>query len=197
MLEIINLPKEFYTLWEKCIPFLEKGRPGDLEHAKDTVEFILNYKGNVDLDEDILIPMAMMHDIGHSAILQEHFKYVTGPEKIENGKLVHMLTGAKIAQDLLEAIDYNKQITKQIVNMISVHDFEQLNIENAKAAYDTPNKKIFHDIDILDRFNNERIEKMKKVYPDRQKILELIKEDLNNFFFDEFRQIAQQRFQVL
>ena len=49
------------------------GRPGDVEHAAEMVNFILEYRGNLNLDKYILIPVAMMYDIGHSAILPEYF----------------------------------------------------------------------------------------------------------------------------
>lgn len=101
MFKIKNLPAKYAKLWQKCVPLLKQGRPDDLNHAKETAEFILQYKGKLKFDQEILIPMAMMHDIGHSAILAEHFKYITGPDKLTNGKLAHMLIGAKIAQELL------------------------------------------------------------------------------------------------
>lgn len=196
-MEIKNLPEKFNKLWQECLPLLKQGRAGDLEHAKNTVEFILNYKGNLQLDLDVLAPVGMMHDIGHSAILDAHFWYITGPQKLKNGKLAHMLAGAKIANDLLNEVDYPKDKAQEIVDIISVHDSDQLEIENPRAPYDTENKKLFHDVDILDRFNQERIEKMGKLYPDKNQLLDLIKQNLKDFFFEEFKQIAESRFKTL
>ncbi len=190
-LEINNLPKEYKGIWEKCLPFFESGRPGDDIHAKKTVESVLSYKGGIEFDSEVVIPVAMMHDIGHAAILPEHFKYVTGPEKIPNGKLVHMLAGAKIAKDILESVDYDPQKTKEIVEIISIHDMDQMKNMNLKDIYDTDNKKFFHDIDSLDRYNEERLKNISSIYSDRENLLGILKKFLDLFFFDEFRKIAK------
>lgn len=191
------LPQKFKIIWRKCKPFLKKGRPDDLTHAHETTSFILNYKGNIKLDKDILIPTAMMHDVGHAAILPEHFKYVTGPEKIVNGKIVHMLSGAKIAQDILYAVNYDKKKTKEIVDIISIHDFDQLKFININKAYNSRNKKVFHDIDSLDRYTAKRIDNISSIYKDKDKLLNLLEEFLDLFFYKEFRIIAEQRLKEL
>ena len=123
---MVNLPKKYKILWQKCLPILLKCRPGDDQHAAETVKLMANYSGKLKFDKPVLIPVAMMHDIGHAAILEQHFKYITGPEKIVNGKLVHMLTGAKIARELLKSINYDKKKTAEIVEIISIHEFDQL-----------------------------------------------------------------------
>jgi len=103
--KISQWPKPYQKIWLKCRPLLQAGRPGDLNHARETAQFILNYQGGLSIDRDILVPVALMHDIGHSAILAEHFKFVTGPQKIINGKLVHMLAGYSKQSSLSRAKD--------------------------------------------------------------------------------------------
>lgn len=192
-MEIKNLPDKFQILWKKVVPLLKKGRPDDLEHAKEVVEFILEYKGNFKLDYDIMIPMAMMHDIGHSAILPEHFKLVTGPEKIPNAKLVHMLIGAKIAHDILKSIKYDPEKIKEIVEMISVHDADQLDNIDLKKFYNTENKKIFHDIDAMDRYTETRFKNTFQLYKDKNKMLTMLRDALKVFIYPEFKQEAERR----
>jgi len=74
---------------------------------------------------------------------------VTGPKKIVNAKLVHMLAGAKIAKDILDSVGYDKKKTKEVVDIITINDFDQLKDVEWKKVYDTPNKKFFHDMDAL------------------------------------------------
>jgi len=193
-MEIENLPEEYEVIWKKCSKVLEKGgRPGDLKHAQEIVRFILGYQGNLRIDQSILIPVAMMHDIGHAAILPEHFKYITGPKKLINGKLVHMLAGAKIANDILAAVDYNQEKSREIVDIISIHDADQLKDASQEDFYDTENKKIFHDIDSLDRFTDERIRNFSSMYKDPKEIKNLLEKSINNLFYEEFRQVARER----
>jgi hypothetical protein len=189
-MKINNLPEKYEAMWEKALPILKKSRPGDDMHAKETVELILNYKGNLKFDEAVIIPVAMMHDIGHAAILDEHFQYVTGPKKIENAKLVHMLTGAKIAKDILDSLVYDPKLTKEIVDIISIHDFDQLKNVDWKKVYDTDNKKFFHDIDALDRYTETRIKNVSFTYS-RNELIGLLEKMLELFIFDEFREKAE------
>lgn len=191
----IVLPKKFQILWRRCLPLLKKGRPDDLGHAQDLIKFLLDYSGKMKIDKDILIPVAMMHDIGHSAILPEHFQYVTGPKKIKNSKLVHMLAGAKIAADLLKKIKYPTKKAREIVDIISIHDAEQLDIEWRKI-YNTYNKKIFHDFDLLDGFSVKRFKKLLRIWS-KKKLTESIEKRLENFFFKEFKKLAIKKIENL
>jgi hypothetical protein len=197
-MKIKNLPKKYEPIWSKSLKFLKKGRPGDDTHAKEVVETILNYTGKMKVDFDVLVPVAMMHDIGHSAILPKHFKYITGPEKYVNGKLVHILAGAKIADDILASLEYDTKKKAEIVDIISMHDADQLKIEkDVRKIYDSVNKKIFHDFDSLDRYNERRLKDASRLYKNRNKLLDLLESMLDNFFYAEFRKIAEDGMRTL
>lgn len=195
-MEIKKLPDKYIELWQRCQPILQTGRPDDEGHAVEVAEFILNLK-NKKLDLDILIPVAIMHDIGHSAILPGHFKYITGLEKVKNGKIVHMLAGAKMAKDILDSIGYDPKKEAEIVDIISMHDSDQLENADMIKIYNTDNKKMFHDIDCMDRYNAERIKKMIKTPSDEAKIFLILEKGLDSFFSPEFKKIAETRFKSL
>jgi len=192
-----KFPERYRSIWKKCRPLLKAGRMGDLEHAQETAQFILNYRGRLKLDKDILVPVALMHDIGHYAILPEHFKFVTGPEKIMNGKLVHMLSGAKIAKDILTKAHYNPIKTQEIVEIISIHDADQLQGVDPKKIYNSANKRIFHDIDSLDRYTEARLKSFAALYPNRQEFLKLLTGYMKQFFYPEFKKLATSRLNFL
>lgn len=191
-MNIKNLPKKYIQLWNTCLPILKQGRPGDDMHAVEVVKFVLEHV-IAKKDLDILIPTAMMHDIGHSAILPEHFKYVTGQERMINGKLVHMLVGAKIAKDILDTIQYDPKKSKKIVDIISMHDADQLENTNSKKVYNTSLKKVFHDIDCMDRYNAERLKNAKKLFPNRSKLRSVLEKGLDGFFYATFKNIAKKK----
>lgn len=195
---IENLPAKYQPLWEECLPLLRLGRPGDDEHAAETVKLVLDYQGRLEFDADVLIPVAMLHDIGHSAILPEHFKYITGQNKLVNGKLVHMLAGAKIAHDLLQKIGYDSEKAKEIVEIIALHDADQLKIEDWKSWYDTQNKKVFHDLDSLDRYTEKRLRSMvdSGMY-DMDEILKELSRLLDNFLISEIKTAAEEQLKLL
>ncbi|MFH0829457.1 MAG: HD domain-containing protein [Candidatus Kerfeldbacteria bacterium] len=185
------IPKKFRSLWARCVTLLKQGKPDDLMHARETVRLIVAYRGRLRFDPDILIPTAIMHDIGHSAILPEHFQYVAGSRKFKNAKLVHMLTGAKIANELLRQLHYRSTARREIVDIISMHDIDQLDITNWRRWYDTPHKRIFHDFDALDRYTPVRLKVMITRNPSRTAVLKELRGLLNNFFFKEFKRTAE------
>ena len=198
-LNIEFLPEKYKGLWEKVLPLLKQGRLGDDVHALEVAKFIVGYKGDLKLDFDILIPLAIMHDIGHVAICPEHFKFITGEAKLINGKLVHMLAGAKIAKDILEEVGYDKARTDEIVDIISIHDADQLKEVDKEKFYDTENKRLFHDIDSLDRFTKQRLKSIGKLFPSksRKELIEILAGTLNEFFYDEFRDLARENLEEL
>ncbi len=182
-----NIPDKYQVIWEKAVPFLEKCRSGDLLHSQKTAEEVFRLSKGEKWDIDVLIPVAIFHDIGHSAILSEHFSLISGPNKEENSKLVHMLTGAKIAKDILKSIKYPNNKIKKIVEIISIHD------KKDKSLFNTIEKKNFHDIDRLDRFSEDGIKMGKKEFglnPDQ--VIKLLKEQLlSEIISENFKKIAK------
>jgi hypothetical protein len=185
----MQIPENYKEIWEKAAPLLKQGRPGDDSHALEVVEFILTHGDPRSFD--VLVPVAILHDIGHSAILPEHFKFITGQERVMNGKLVHMLVGAKIAKDILDAIRYDPTKAAEIIEIVSMHDADQLENTDVAKVYDSENKKMFHDIDCMDRYNAERLKKMEKVLSDKDKMFAMLEKGLEGFFYKEFRDIAE------
>lgn len=191
------LPEKYQKLWDLSLPYLKEGRPGDVEHAAEVAQFVLDYEGERVIDKDILVPVAFMHDIGHSAILPEHFSMITGPEKLVNGKLVHMLAGAKIAKRIFGQVQYQPEKLNEIIDIISMHDADQLKGVDMESVYDTENKKVFHDIDCLDRYTVERVNSFRRMFDDTDKILKLLEESIENIFYPDFKAIAQHRIDKL
>ena len=190
----IKLPEKYLKIWKSAKPILDKGRIGDTIHCQQTAELVFNYiSENKKGDADVLIPVAMMHDIGHAAISPQHMRYVTGPEKLPGGKLVHMLAGAKIADDILKSIKYPASKRKEIVDIISMHDFDQLKGADTDKIYNTLNKKLFHDLDSLDRFSKKRFKFVMELYRcGSQKAVELLLKE-TKFFLPEVKALAKQR----
>ncbi len=185
----LKIPKKYFKIWEEAIPYLKKCRSGDLEHCARIAEEVYNLGKNKDLDLDVLIPVAIFHDIGHSAVLPEHFYLITGPKKEKNSKLVHMLTGAKIAKDILNKIDYPEDKIKQIVELIAIHDNQDKNL------FDNEEKIFFHDMDRLDRFSKHTIDTAKVEFGlNSKEALNMLEEKiLPNLIEKDFKDEAQRR----
>jgi len=188
-----NLPEKYQAIWQKCLPLFEQARPGDKKHALEVIAMIEDYDGDVKINKDVLIPAAMMHDIGHAAILSEHFDFISGGKKLKNAKLVHMLAGAKIAHDILSKVGYDQELSKEIVEIIAWHDADQLEGVDYRELFDTKHKKFFHDMDAMDRFTEERIASFAGKFDSRDQIFVLLTENLDTFFYPDLRHKAEER----
>jgi len=184
----INISQKYQKIWQLAEPILKKCRPDDLIHCKQAAELVADFiKKYHRGDPDILVPVAIFHDIGHAVILPEHFDRVSGPNKLPDSKLVHMLTGAKIAKDLLQKIHYPSKKIKEIVEIISTHDIED------KKLFNTENKKIFNDLDTLDRFSLARFRAIMRIFKwSPEETCKYLEKSIPNLFTLEVRKMARQ-----
>lgn len=189
---MINVPEKYQKIWGKAVPYLKDCRKGELEHCQNIAEEVYKNATGKKWDLDVLIPLAILHDVGHAAVLPQHFYLISGPKKEENSKLVHMLTGAKIAHDILTEIDWPEAKVKEIVDIISIHDNKD------KTLLDTEEKKVFNDIDKLDRYRIDGYELTKKEFgvDDKQAYVMLTK-FLDQIVLPENRKIAEDSLELL
>lgn len=189
----IKIPKKYQKIWEEATPFLKECRSGDLEHCARIAEevFVLGQKEGLDLD--ILIPAAIFHDIGHSVILPQHFYLISGPKKEQNSKLVHMLTGAKIANDILVKLNYPLEKIKEVVDLIAIHDNQD------KSKFDSKEKIFFHDLDRLDRFSKYTLDSAEEEFGlNSREVLNMLEEKLlPDLITDDYRKKAEERLKKL
>lgn len=143
------------TIIELAKPYLLEGKPEDLMHSLSVLE---SAKLIAESPEqlDLLVPFAILHDTGNSILLKEDLHYMQGKTIVENGKLFHGLAGAKIAHKILTQINYGEDLTKEIVDLIKIHDLDDYELFKKRSW------QIAKDIDYLDRMNVERLEVMMK-----------------------------------
>ncbi len=157
-------------------------------------EYVMRYKRKLNFDLDVLLPVAMMHDLHHSGILEEHFRSVLIIEKLNGEGVVPISPGAKIAKDLLEEIKYNPSKIEEIIDILNVHHISHLKRLDINKIYNTPNKKAFHDIELLTRFTRKKMHEIKKICPTRKEFIELMRGQLKLFFYEKLKDIAKNQF---
>lgn len=135
--------KEIYKkLWESAKPYYEKGRVYDIPHIEWMMKEIDRIAKIENLNEDLLMPIAILHDVGYSVA-----GHVNPNIKCPDSKQAHMIEGAKIAEKILAELEYDKELSQKIVRYISVHD-------NWILGDDAPFKEckemgVFNDLDFL------------------------------------------------
>ena len=103
------------NILEKAKPYYEKGREGDMPHiiwlAKTIPEFM-----NENLDENILMPLILLHDVGYAHVPKDSDSYDLNIRKL------HSEEGAKIAEKILNELNYSKDQINEIKRLIIKHD---------------------------------------------------------------------------
>ena len=117
-------------------------------HTDIAVEFAFILLEKVDGDIDVVIPAIILHDVGWKTIPEEFQLLAYGPQ-VKSTKLnrMHEIEGAKIAEEILEKVNYDKDKTKEIIKIIDGHD-------SRKKAISL-NDRIVKDADKLYRYSKE------------------------------------------
>lgn len=115
-------------------------------HTDIAVEFgykLLEKEGG---DKDVVIPSLILHDVGWKIVPEELLSLAFGP-KVKSPELnrMHEVEGAKIAKEILEKLNYDKNKTKEILKIIEGHD-------SRKEAISL-NDRIVKDADKLYRYS--------------------------------------------
>ncbi len=129
----------YKEIWKLAKPYYEKGRPQNINHIEWMMKEALKVCQNEKIDETILLPLVILHDVGYAE---------TGPAYFEkNLKKAHMIAGAKIAEKILKKLKYPENKIKKIAGYILVHDnwiFGENDIYNKDILLGT-----FHDLDFI------------------------------------------------
>lgn len=108
----------YKKIWEKARPYYLEGRPMDIDHIEWFMEVASEIAEKENLDDSILLPLAILHDVGYSQVKD----VATADYYHGDVRRLHMAEGAKIARQILEEVQYDSEKIKKIVYYISVHD---------------------------------------------------------------------------
>jgi HD superfamily phosphodiesterase len=140
------MEETFEKIRKLAAPYLST-RNNDI-HTDIAVEFGLKLLEKESGDKEIVIPALILHDVGWKMVPEELQALAYGP-KIKSPELnkMHEVEGAKIAKELLEELNYDKDKTKDILEIIDGHD-------SRKETYSL-NDRIVRDADKLYRYSKE------------------------------------------
>jgi hypothetical protein len=132
----------YLGMWEKAKPFYEKGRVYDIDQVSWMMKEGERIAEIENLDKKLLLPIIILHDVGYSVVGQKNPHI-----KDKNIKEMHMKEGAKIAEKILEDLNYDTELAEKIVYYISKHD-------NWVLGDDMPFKEckemaLFNDLEFL------------------------------------------------
>ncbi len=144
---------EFKEIWRSAIPYLRKCRPGDLIHtvvAMRHLEEIIQVEGK-GIDDDILIPTIILHDIGWKEcpeeLVKNFFTNVKDADTKKELRIQHMKAGARLSREVLEKLNWDPAKIGLIADIIAKHDI--------RDKMTSPTEKIVFDADFSWRYSSE------------------------------------------
>jgi hypothetical protein len=110
------MENKFLPLLELALPYYEKGRSMDVEHIKWLCETVPKYISDSEVNHDILMPVAILHDTGYSKIPKGSDSYNLNVRK------AHSEFGAQIAEEIMTKLDYPRDTIEEVKRLILKHD---------------------------------------------------------------------------
>ncbi|MDD5254361.1 MAG: HD domain-containing protein [Candidatus Nanoarchaeia archaeon] len=139
----------FEKIWKLALPYQDKR--DDIGHAETVLFYALKLIKPEDADEDIVIPAAILHDIGWSQLPKKERLSIFG-NKLSKKRIIevqkkHEKFGVELAKEILKKTNYNKELDDEILEIISGHD--------TREGFISKNEGIMRDADKLWRFSNK------------------------------------------
>ena len=139
---MIREDKVVERIYQLAKPYLAT-RDGE-SHVQIVLDFASRLLETRRGDRGVIIPAAILHDIGRSAIPQEMEQMTWGPN-LDPGLLrLHEVEGVKIARSILQEVGYDESKVNEILQIIDGHD--------TRANALSINDEIVRDADKLTRY---------------------------------------------
>lgn len=117
------MDKLYEKIWQLALPHFKKGRERDIKHTEGVVKamkLLLKKEGG---QEDLLIPAAILHDIGWSKVPLE-LKEATDDEGRKKALQLHIEYAAPIIREILGQLGYDGAKIKEIIDIVQSHKFQ-------------------------------------------------------------------------
>jgi len=145
----------FEKIWKLTVPYLRRGRRKDFVlHTKGVIkamELLLKQEKG---DKNILIPAAILHDVGWSKVPLNLQMSNIETEKMKALKL-HLKYAPPIIEEILIKCGYNKNQIKKIIGIVLAHKFK-----NPRRL----DKRLLIDVDTLSDAFKEQFSSDVKAY---------------------------------
>jgi len=167
----------YKKMWEMARPYYIRGREFDIDHIQWFMKMVNAVCKKENLDETLLMPLAILHDVGYST--------VNNPTQInyydKDIRKAHMKAGGEIAKQILVSINYPEDKTKKIIKYIQIHDnwsFGEVDIYLKDKILGT-----FKDLDYLWSYTNKGCQAVQKVLNKNNKeMLQYLKDEISPIY---------------
>ncbi|MFA7662970.1 MAG: HD domain-containing protein [Patescibacteria group bacterium] len=130
------MKKDFKKIWELALPYQDKR--DDDGHAKIVTEYAIKLCKLENINDFVVVPAAILHDIGWSQLTKKDWQIIFDPKKTPEAEYIvrikHQDEGVKLAEKILLKADYPLIFLKPILEIISQHDTRKNFFSNEDAA---------------------------------------------------------------
>lgn len=141
------MKKIFEQIWQLALPYQDK--IDDKGHAKTVTDYAYQLLEKEKANEDIVIPAAILHDVGWSQLPRKErflkFSPTATKEEKQQNRLKHQKESVKIAKRILRKVGYPKNWSEKILEIISQHD--------TRKGFISQEEGLVRDADKLWRFS--------------------------------------------
>jgi len=118
------MDETFRKIFDLARPFLDT-RDNE-KHTRIAREFAVRLLSEEGGDRSVVVPAVILHDVGWKSVPEELQITAFGPgDKDMELNRVHELEGARIAAEILEAVNYPPELIAEITTIVLGHDSRQ------------------------------------------------------------------------
>ena len=163
---------KYKEVWDLAIPFLKKAIKKDFVlHTKYVVKAMEILLETVNEDESLLIPAAILHDVGWAKVPHElQLNYTK--ENHNKALELHLEYAIEIIPLILDKLDYDQDKINKIIEIVKAHKFTDpleldkqllIDADNLSEVFKEP---FYEDVKIYNKTPNEmyNIRKDNKFY---------------------------------
>jgi len=132
------MKKIYQKMLKFAKPYYKNGRVYSLYHISWMLKKGEKIAKKNKIEKKFLIPLIILHDIGYGRVKLDF--------KDKYSKRYHMRQGVKVAERILKKVDYDKKLSKKIIQAISVHDNW---IFDDNKPFKNKEMALFNDLDFL------------------------------------------------
>lgn len=174
-------------LFAEVVPLLKSGRLGDYQHIKSVYAKLIDgfRKGQFTYNPRIMLPAAILHDVGFGFLKQKHMRYFTGRKRVlPMRNAIDTLSRAFSAHLLLEHGFHQPEI-KEILYIMQNGDQENIRVRRRPIEL-----ILLHDLNLYDRFLPHRIKAAEHMRT-RDEYRSILQASYSNILLPQLKQEAK------
>lgn len=128
--------KKYHHVWKLALPYLKKGINKDfIVHTEGVVKAVQLILKKEKGDPDMLIPAAILHDVGWAQVEKKYQRTKNKVNKLRGMKL-HIELAPGIIKEILRSVNYKTSQINEVISIVQAHKFSNPRTLNKRILID-------------------------------------------------------------